>query len=210
MRRETAIKIMGLLRKELGRGLTILDISKKLRIGYRPAYNHILELAHEKVIITNTVGRAKQSFLNLDSAKCRYFLQEVDLTRKDVLYKTNPKLKAVLEGLISKVTNTFSAQVHSMVLFGSYAKGTATKTSDVDLLFMVGDIKDKPMREGIERECASYRYSHNLKVNPLITDIEEFKKMLKDKDMSIGKEVREYGIPFYGSEQFWRIIAWQE
>jgi len=210
MRRETALRIIELLRKELGRGLTILDISKKLKIGYRPAYNHITGLAREKAIIVKTVGRAKQSFLNLDNSKCRYFLQEVDLVRKEAVYKTNPKLKAVLEELTIKIANKFTAEIHSIVLFGSYAKETATKISDVDLLFMVSDLKNKPVREAIERECASYQYSHNVKISPLITDIEEFKKMLKSKEINVGKETKEYGIPLYGSEQFWRIIAWQE
>src|SRR3989344_2016275 len=110
MRRETALRIIELLRKELGRGLTILDISKKLKIGYRPAYNHITGLAREKAIIVKTVGRAKQSFLNLDNSKCRYFLQEVDLVRKEAVYKTNPKLKAVLEELTIKIANKFTAE----------------------------------------------------------------------------------------------------
>ena len=204
------MKIIGLLREELGRGLTILGISKKLKIGYRPAYNHIAELEKENAIIVKIVGRAKQSFLNLDNSKCRYLLQEVDLTRKEALYKTNPKLKAILEGLISKIFTKFTAEIHSIILFGSYAKGTAAKTSDVDLLFMVSNIKNKPVREAIERECASYQYSHNLKISPLIADIEQFKKMLKAKEMNIGKETRDYGIPLYGSEQFWRLAAWQE
>ncbi|MEK6974135.1 MAG: nucleotidyltransferase domain-containing protein [Nanoarchaeota archaeon] len=210
MRRETVLKIVKLLRKELNGGFTILGISKKLKIGYRPAYNHISSLQKEGAITIKTVGRAKQCSLNLENAKSRYFLQESDLMMKESLYKANPKLKSVLEGLISKITRQFVADVHSIVLFGSYAKGTATKNSDVDILFIVSDLKNKALREVIERECASYRYSHNLTASPLITDIIEFKKMLKSKEMNVGKETKEYGISLYGSEQFWRFVAWQE
>ena len=66
------------------------------------------------------------------------------------------------------------------------------------------------VREKIERECASYQHSHNVKISPLITDIEEFKKMLKSKEMNVGKETKEYGIALYGLEQFWRLISWHE
>ena len=210
MRRETALKIIALLRKEKGEGPTIREISKKLHIGYRPAYNHIMGLEKEEAIILKTVGKAKQSSLNMDSLKCRYLLQEVDLIRKEGLYNKNKTLKAVLENLIKKITNKFTAEIHSICLFGSYAKGMATKASDVDLFFMVGDLKKKSMREAVERECAGYQYSHNLNISPFITDIEEFKKMLKAQEMTIGKEVRDSGIALYGSEQFWRVIAWQE
>ena len=41
MRKETALKIIGLMRSEMDKGLTILGISRMLKIGYRPAYNHI-------------------------------------------------------------------------------------------------------------------------------------------------------------------------
>ncbi len=210
MRRETALKIVELLRRDLGKRFTILEISKKLKIGYRPAYNHIFGLEKEGVMVIKTAGRAKQCLLNLENVKSRYLLQEVDLMKKETLYRNHPKLNAVLEGLISKVTSQFVADIHSIILFGSYAKGTATKSSDIDLLFIVSDLKNKALRETIERESASYQYSHNLTVSPLITDITEFKKMLKSKEMNVGKEAKEYGIALYGSEQFWRFISWPE
>ncbi len=210
MRHETALKIIGLLRKEFQRGLTILDISKKLHIGYRPAYNHILKLEQVGIITIKTVGRAKQCFLNLESAQCRHFLQEVDLLRKESLYQHQVKLKTVLESLILKITGQYTADIHSIILFGSYAKSTATSKSDIDLIFVVSNLKDKVVREGIERESNSYYYSHYLKISPLITDITELKKMLRAKEMNVGKEAREYGISLYGSESWWRFITWPE
>ena len=208
MRRETVLKIVGLLRRDLGKGFTILEISKLLKIGYRPAYNHISELEEKKAIIVKKVGSSKQCFLNLENSQSRHFLQEVDLARKEELYKSNQKLKTILEEIIPKITNQITASLHSIILFGSHAKGTATKSSDVDLLFIVSDIKDKKVRERIERECASYQHSHNVKISPLITDMDEFKKMLKSKEMNVGKETKDYGIALYGSEQFWRLISW--
>ena len=207
MRQETLLKIIGLMRTRLDEGLTILDISKKLKIGYRPAYMHIESMEKEEIIKIDKVGSSKQCSLNLENVKARHLLAEVDIARKEKLYQKNPKLKSVIEGLISKVTEKFISEIHSIALFGSYAKETATKQSDIDLLFIVSDIKDKNLREAIERESASYQYSHNMKISPLITDIAEFQKMLKAKESNVGKETREYGISLYGHEIFWRIIA---
>ena len=207
MRQQTLLKIVDLMRKELDKGHTILEISKKLKIGYRPAYNHINTMAKEGIIRINKIGNAKQCFLNLNNAKCRHLLEELDILKKENIYKENPKVKAVTESLISKLTKDFIAEIHSVILFGSYAKGTATKSSDVDLVFIVTDLKNNKLRENIERESASYQYSHNIKISPIITDIEEFKKMLQSKEITVGKEVREYGISLYGSEMFWRLLA---
>lgn len=210
MRRETTLKIIGLMRTELESGLTILAISKRLNIGYRPAHNHITDLKKEGVITTHTVGKARQCYLNLENEMCRYLLQENDLKRKEALFKLQLKLKTILENCIAKLTARFISDIHSIILFGSYAKGTATKTSDIDIFFIISDLKKKSLREAIEQEAASYQYSHNAKISPIISDIHEFKKMLKSKELNVGKELREYGIPLYGAEQFWRFIAWQE
>ena len=57
MRQKTLLKIVGLMRKDLNKGLTILEISKKLKIGYRPAYNHISEMEKEGIIKISRVSR---------------------------------------------------------------------------------------------------------------------------------------------------------
>ncbi len=205
MRQKTLLKIIGLMRKDLCKGLTILEISKQLKIGYRPAYNHISEMENEGIMQIEKIGSAKQCKLNFSSPKTRHLLESFDMLKKEELYKENPKLR-IIDNLISKLTEKFISEIHSVVLFGSYAKGTASKQSDIDLLFIVSNLKDKSLREIIERECASYQYSHNIKISPLITDIEEFRKMLKSKELNVGKEVKESGISLYGHELFWRII----
>jgi hypothetical protein len=74
-------------------------------------------------------------------------------------------------------------------------------------MFIVNDLKNKDLRESIERESASYQYSYNIKVSPLITDVDELKKMLKVKELNVGKEAKEHGVSLYGHEMFWRIVS---
>ena len=188
-------------------GLTISQVSKLLKIGYAPAYNHISEMEKEEIIKVLKIGNSKQCKLNLENTKTRHLLQEIDIKRKEDLYSKNPKIKSAIESLISKLAEKYISELLSVVLFGSYAKGTANKQSDIDLMFIVSDFKDKNLRESIERECASLQYSHNIKISPLITNIEEFKKMLNLKELNIGKETKEFGISLYGHELFWRVIA---
>ncbi len=207
MRQQTLLKIVRLMRSELGKGLTILEISKKLGIGYRPAYNHINSMEKEGIIKVEKIGNAKRCLLNLSSEKSRHLLEEIDALKKEEIYRKNPKIKAVIESMISKLTEEFISDIHSIILFGSYAKGIATKTSDIDLLFIVTDLKNRRLRENIERESSSYQYSHNLKVSPLITDINEFQRMLKADELNVGKESKSHGISLYGSEMFWRLVA---
>ncbi|NQU78534.1 nucleotidyltransferase domain-containing protein [Candidatus Woesearchaeota archaeon] len=207
MRKETLLKIMELFRHNLKQGLTIRHVSQTLKIGYRPAYNHITTMAEQGIITIEKVGQAKQSFLNLKNENCRHLLEEVGMQQKKRLFGKYTKLRNILETILNKLTEKYISEIHSVVLFGSYAKDRQTEESDIDLLFIVGDIKDKALREGIERECASFQYSHNMRISPVITDIQELKRMLETEEITVGKETREYGIPLYGSEKFWRGVT---
>jgi uncharacterized protein len=207
MRQETLVKITTLLRTEISGGLTILQISKKLDIGYRPAYMHINSMENDGIIIVKKIGNAKQCTLNLKNERCRHLLAEVDMKRKHDIYKKHKKLELVLENLISRLSEKAAFDMHSVVLFGSYAKGTAAKESDVDLLFILANLKNRAAREEIERECSGYRYSHNIRISPLIAGVKDFVDMLQAKGINVGKEAMECGVPIYGSEFFWRLIA---
>ena len=207
MRQETLLKIIELMRKNIDVGLTISQISKQLKIGYVPAHNHITEMEKEGIIKVVKIGNSKQGRLNLENQKTRHLLQEVDIKRKEQVFNKNHKVKSVIEELISKLNEKYISEILSIVLFGSFAKESVNKQSDIDLMFIVSDLKDKNIRESIERECASYQYSHNIKISPLITNIEELKKMLNSKELNVGKETKEFGISLYGREIFWRVIV---
>ena len=112
MRQQTLLKIVRLMRSELDRGLTIREISKRLNIGYRPAYNHINSMEKEGIIKIIKVGNAKQCFLNLGNAKCRHLLEEADALKKEEIYRENKKIKAVIESLILKLTKEFISDIH--------------------------------------------------------------------------------------------------
>jgi len=206
MRQETLLKIIELMRKNLDIGLTILQISKRLKIGYAPAHNHITEMEKEGIIKASKIGNSKQCRLNLENSKTRNLLQEMDIKRKEQIYTKNPKLKSILEVLILKLNEKYISEILSIILFGSYAKGTASKKSDIDLIFILNNLRDKHIRGAIEMECASYQYSHNIKISPLMINVAEFKKMLRSRELNVGKETKEFGISLYGHELFWRLI----
>src|SRR3989344_9339568 len=107
MRKETLLKIIGLFRKNLDKGLTILQISKKLKIGYRPAYNHINEMEKEYMLNIREVGKAKECSLDLKSEKTRLVLGELDIAGKEKLCQKEPKLKAILEKLIKRLSEKY-------------------------------------------------------------------------------------------------------
>ena len=127
MRKETLLKIIGLFRKNIGTGMTMLEIAKTLKIGAYTAYNHLLAMQKEGIITMNEVGRAKQCLLNLKSERARVLLQEADIARKDELFKANAKLRNVFEALIPKIESHLLTEIRSIILFGKLCKGRSNK-----------------------------------------------------------------------------------
>ena len=115
MRQKTLLKIIKLMRKNIALGLTISEISRRLDIGYRPAYNHINEMGKEGIINVLKIGNAKQCKLNLENTKTRHLLQELDIIRKEELYNKNQKFKTILESIISKLTEKYLSEILSIV-----------------------------------------------------------------------------------------------
>src|SRR3989344_7305451 len=112
MRQKTILKIIGLMRKELDKGLTILEVSKQLRIGYRPAYNHIIEMGKEGIINIEKIGSSKQCKLNLENPNTKHFLESLDIAKKEDIYKKNPRIKLIIENLVSKFIEKFMSEIH--------------------------------------------------------------------------------------------------
>src|SRR3989344_3412646 len=104
MRQQTLIKIIELMRKQLDKGLTILEISKRLNIGYRPAHNHITAMEQEGIIQVEKVGNAKQCRLDLENERTRHLLAEIDIQKKKEIFNKNSKVKAILENMLAKLT----------------------------------------------------------------------------------------------------------
>ena len=86
-----------------------------------------------------------------------------------------------------------------MVLFGSYAKNTQVKTSDIDLLVI-----NKDGKRSIS--FSKYELLFKKKINPIFITKQEFKLMLKDKEENVGRQALKNHITLNNSEKFWGVV----
>jgi predicted nucleotidyltransferase len=85
-----------------------------------------------------------------------------------------------------------------MLLFGSYAKGRQTKTSDIDLMFITNE-KD------FERKITDIISLLPLKTHILVFTEEEFIRMKDAKKPNVIKEAIDNSIILYGIEEYHRM-----
>lgn len=181
-------KILKFLIKNKEKSFSINEISKVLKIDYKLTYINVKKLGEEKTIKIEDLGNIKRcSFDN--SFNNDVFIVENE--RKKELLKNKDFL--ITYNDLGKINKQFI-----LLLFGSYAKGTANKHSDIDLIL----ISSKDDAKFVERELNLIP----LKIHLTPVMYEDFIEMLKTKESTVISEAIKKNIILFGIEDYYRLL----
>ncbi|KYK27373.1 hypothetical protein AYK26_03885 [Euryarchaeota archaeon SM23-78] len=198
----TKLKIVALFNKELDKELTIHQIKNELKRSYHLIYDNTTELIKQNILNKKTRGHSTVCSLNLKNEKTKGMLILNSIDEKEHFLNKRAALKSLFQELVNKITNKI--EVLSIILFGSYAKGIATESSDIDLL-VICEKKDK--NNIIQREIGALETMYDYEINQIVVNSRVFKNMITNKDeLNVGKEVLSNHIILYGAETFWKIV----
>jgi len=191
------LKIIDLMSRNPEKRFTINEIAKTLNETYSFVNRVVNKLIKDKVIIKEKIGKACLCSLNLKSDKAIALLHLNEVNKTEEFYKKNKEMKLILEDFIEKLKTKFKENIISVVLFGSYAKGTATKESDIDILIIC---KKKIEITSIIRETYA---QYEKEIVSILMSLTEFKKQ---KEKPIIKEIVRYHYILFGFEEFIKIL----
>jgi predicted nucleotidyltransferase len=106
--------------------------------------------------------------------------------------------------LVSDILQRCELPYLTLLVFGSYARGTATKRSDLDMLIIVPDRK---FEESVEVAVESARALSKITLHHIIVSYSEFVNMLGEKKTNIAKEALEARYIAYGAEPFYEMVC---
>ncbi len=168
--------------------LTASEIAKKTKIPRRTISRILGRLVKSNLIRYVIEGKNKKYYLELKDQKTKLLLGFVEYYKALKFSSEKKKIFIVLEELM---------KLRGVVLFGSYAKGTAAEESDIDIL-VIGN-KSENIREIARRQTKQ--------VNLHFSTLREFEKLLKKKNV-LALEIMKNHITF-GNSQFielcWRF-----
>lgn len=181
-----SIKILKYFLDNREEKFTINQISKVLNINYRIAHTEIKKLEKEKIITTKRVGNSLLCSLTNNFNEKVYLAEH---KRREEILK-NKDLNQILKRYKK------AKQSYILLLFGSYAKHTQTKHSDIDLLAITQNPKEI---EGI---------TNLIPVNIHLTTVthQEFLDMKNSKELTVGSEVIRKNIILIGIENYYRLL----
>lgn len=166
---------------------TIKKISEKVKLNYRIAYEKVIQLENEGLIKIVKVGNAKTCEF---TCKFNTDVFEAEYERRKYLFKNKDFI--VLQKRLSELSFPFIA-----LLFGSYAKGTANKHSDIDILTIGGN----------EKEIKSVVSLWPENIHLTSVDYDNFINMAKSKEFTVVSEAIGNNIILIGIEEYYRLLS---
>jgi len=197
-------KILGLFYNNLDTQFTINEIAKRINISYSYVYKQIGELKNKEVLIVKQRSNRKYCRPNYKNQDVKTGFVKISNKIADDFLNKRDKVFFIIEKLLSVLPQKTDFNLLSIVLFGSLAKGTDFKKSDIDLFILVPS--KKKYDEVIEMECAALSRGFNIEINPIISEPSSLLTMLKEKEQNVGKEILKDRIILFGAEKFWELV----
>jgi predicted nucleotidyltransferase len=155
----------------------------------------VSRLVKEGIIVIIKAGRAYLCTLNLENEKALALLQLSEIEKRYDFYQRDKELGIMLEDFASSLEPKSS--MLSIVLFGSYAKGSAGKESDIDILLLT--------KGGLNIEKASREIyaKYGKEINPIVMTANDFRKQ---KGKALIKEIVSSHYVLYGADNFIKAV----
>ena len=174
--------------------LNILKISKALKMDYKNLYSIIKRLEKISLVKIETFGHSSRVILN---AVLHPLVFEAEFERrKEILNNKN------IAVMVSNFRRGIKSKLYILLLFGSYAKKTQTKSSDVDLMFICADGFEDAFEKDVSRVARSIPFS----LHPLVFSESQFIEMLNAKEFNVGQEALKNNVILYGIEQYYEMV----
>ncbi len=189
------LKIVDLLARNSERRFTINEIAKSLEEYYSFVHRTVNRLAKDDTITIEKAGKSYLCSINLRAEKTVVLIQLSEIEKKNEFYSANKELKIILEDFVRSAASIVNKI--SIVLFGSYAKGTATRKSDLDILLI------SKTELGIDKITKELYAKYGKEINAILMNSNDLRKQ---KDKTLIKEVIKDHYVLYGVEKFVDLV----
>jgi len=197
-------KIIKLFYDDVYSEFTINELATKTGISYSYVHRQVKELEDRDILIVTQRTNRKYCKPNYNNPEVKTSFINVSNRIAEDFLKKRDKIFFIVEKLLAVLPKKTDFNLLSIVLFGSLAKGTDSKKSDIDLFILVPS--KTQYDEIIDMECVALSKVFGVEINPIISEPKNLLSMLKDKEHNVAKEILKNKIIFFGAEKFWELI----
>lgn len=184
------LRVLSLFTQGYNKEYYIREVEKILGISSRTALKTLAKLERQKILEAKTKGKIKLYSIK-ETIESREYFVLAEQYKKIFFLEKNQLVKEVIEKI-----EEFTKGI--VIIFGSYAKGSAKQESDLDV-FIVGKYEEKKIR------TIGKTYGIDINIKSYPRKIFEKKR---ETDIFL-KEIQQYHVLIKGIEEFvWGAKQW--
>lgn len=184
------LEILAVFFPELGEK-TLKEIEVSAGLSHEPTFRILKSLVKNGYLEERKVGKTNvYKFILTDDA---YLIYAYFMAKRINRFKEKYKL---LYKRLKEFVDLLDAR--SVILFGSYAKGTETKKSDIDIIVVSDQNK-------AEKLALTFKTKYSIKIRPVVIKLSDFKNIKKDNEVFY-KDLVKFGIVLDGLDFFFKEV----
>jgi len=191
---ETKLKIIDELKKNYN-GIHLREISRRVNSGL-PNIKRFLEILEKEKVVRKDKDANLVKFRLKEGAKTLGYLKQVNVEKF-------LSLSLKFKNAVSEFLEELKDKPLIALVFGSYAKGSYTKNSDVDILLVFQKVGNGTDIDNIAKRIGMRT---NTKISPVYVDYNNFEKNFLNKNHEFSKEIRQSVIVVVGVEYYYHIL----
>ena len=191
---QTEENILGFLLNNLGKEYSIREIATAIGQDYKIVFTMVQHLTKSNLVIVKRVSNINRCSAAISKRNASVFAYVGERYAQKILPRR-------IDNALGEAIRGISQPFYSFLVFGSYAKGSAKPTSDIDVMIVSNDKNQEDMFVEIKKASTL----NNLKINPVFLTLKEFQSALKEP--SVAKEAYDKHLVIYGGESFYNLIA---
>ena len=198
-----ALPALKIFKNSLHKPLRLAEIEKRMGLSHQTVFRKVKILESNSVLIR--VGNYYKP--NFENTLVFKILELISVKEKEKLFAKYPHFKKPFTQLINFATK--NPYVNYVIMFGSYATGKATKTSDIDIFIVAEKSKFKEVKERLENlfnQLEGSYFFHKYGFAPIYAMPEDVKEMVDERKKFI-QSIIEEGIIIYGEDNYYRNMA---
>ncbi len=194
-----ALPVLKIFKSSLHRSLRLADIEKNISLSHQAVFRKIKILEKNRILLKEG-NYYKPDFENVLVHKIFGLISAQEC---EEFYKRHPRLKEPFSLLIKFALK--NPQISCIILFGSYAAGKATKTSDIDILIVMEQISLNITKklDGLLNQMEGGYFLNKYGFAPVYASKKDIKDMVSQRKKFI-QSVIEQSIIIYGEEYYFR------
>lgn len=203
-----SMDVLSMMHKNLEKWYYTNELARKVGVSSYTVSVNLSKLAKEGLVAVKKEGREKYYRINLKNPEAKKLCELFEIQRRETFYSNNRRLGWALQEFAKNLSN-FLPQVQATVLFGSAARGEATKASDVDVLVLVPTLKEQGFRQlskNVDEIASKVRSRFPVRFSPVVVTLEDFKKGLGE-GQRFATDVRHDAIVIFGEDRYYATLA---